>query len=161
LVNSNYGWSGGFPLDIGQLSVKIKNSSQGYAVTHLPTHQARFTSLNATLTNCDNRRNDKNVVLRVEGKLESPTVFMFLKAESEAYPLYRIENRADETLIIAQKGTAHCLLISRTFGGAPILTARTPAQETEWKTSGRPFHRTQRFRSPGTNHPQQIRSTKR
>jgi hypothetical protein len=49
LVNSNYGWSGGFPLDIGQLSVKIKNSGQGYAVTHLPTHQARST-LNATLT---------------------------------------------------------------------------------------------------------------
>lgn len=48
-------------------------------------------------------------MLRVEGKLESPTVFMFLKAESEAYPLYRIENRADETLIIAQKGTAHLL----------------------------------------------------
>jgi hypothetical protein len=32
-------------------------------------------------------------------------VFMFLKAESENYPLYRIENRADETLFISQKGT--------------------------------------------------------
>jgi hypothetical protein len=85
---------------------------------------------------------------------------MFLKAESEAYPLYRVENRADETLIIAQKGTAH-LLIPRTFGVSAILTARTPVQETEWKTSGRPFHRTQRSRLPGTNHPLQIRSTKR
>jgi hypothetical protein len=56
-------------------------------------------------------------VLRVEGKLESPTVFMFLKAESEAYPLYRIENRADETLIIAQKGTRPLVCSSqRTFG---------------------------------------------
>jgi hypothetical protein len=52
----------------------------------------------------DDSECDKNVILRVEGKLESPTVFMFLKAESEAYPLYRIENRADETLQIAQKG---------------------------------------------------------
>jgi hypothetical protein len=53
----------------------------------------------------DCSENGKTVVLRVEGKLESPTVFMFLKAESENYPLYRIENRADETLFISQKGT--------------------------------------------------------
>jgi hypothetical protein len=110
----------------------------------------------------DNRRNDKNVVLRVEGKLESPTVFMFLKAESEAYPLYRIENRADETLIIAQKGTAHLFAHLNARLGVPpvILTACTPAQETEWKTSGRPSHRTQRSPSPGTNHPLKTRSTK-
>jgi len=67
------------------------------------------------------------MLLRVEGKFQSPSVFIFLKAESEAYPLYRIENRSDETLMILQKGSFHFNSQMRYL--IPLFSRRTAREE--------------------------------
>jgi len=74
-------WSGSINLELGIQAVKLHKIEKNEVSTF-----------------------DQHEFIRVEGKIENASLFIFFKKESKSHPKYLICNQTEETLIIRQKG---------------------------------------------------------